>query len=88
MKNEIIWSTSAANDLKKLNTIISTSKINAIYNAPSRIIFPEQFQFDEYRKDCRRLIEGNYKILYQYKNNQIRIIKIFNSLHNPINSLK
>ncbi|MES2238766.1 MAG: type II toxin-antitoxin system RelE/ParE family toxin [Bacteroidota bacterium] len=88
MKYEIKWSFSALNDLKKLSTIISDSKLDAIYKAPEQIIFPEQFQIDEYRKDCRRIIEGNYKILYQFKNNQIIIIKIFNSLHDPIKSLK
>ena len=88
MKYEIIWSTSAISDLKKLNTIISEAKIYTIYSAPQQIIFPEQFQIDEYRKDCRRIIEGKYKILYQFKNNQIRVIKIFNSLHNPLKSLK
>ena len=87
MKYKVKWSISAQNDLKKLYTIISNSKLDAIYNAPQQIIFPEQFQIDEYRKDCRRIIEGNYKILYQFKNNEIRIIKIFNSLQNPINCL-
>ena len=88
MKYEIIWSISAISDLKKLNTIISEANIYSIYSAPQQIIFSEQFQIDEYRKDCRRIIEGNHKILYQFKNNQIRVIKIFNSMHNPIKSLK
>jgi mRNA-degrading endonuclease RelE of RelBE toxin-antitoxin system len=88
MKYKVKWSISAKNDLKKLNTIISNSKLYAIYKAPEQIVFPEQFQIDEYRKDCRRIIEGNYKILYQFENNEIRIIKIFNSLHDPIKSLK
>ena len=88
MKYEIIWSISAISDLKKLNTIISEANIYSIYSAPQQIIFSEQFQIDEYRKDCRRIIEGNHKILYQFKNNQIRVLKIFNSPHNPIKSLK
>lgn len=87
MKYKIKWSESAKNDLKKLAFIISDSKLIAIYKTPEQIIFPEQFQTDDYRKDCRRIIEGNYKILYQFKNNEIRIVKIFNSLHNPIKSL-
>jgi mRNA-degrading endonuclease RelE of RelBE toxin-antitoxin system len=87
MKYKIKWSDSAKNDLKRLNTIISNAKLDAIYKAPEQIIFPEQFQIDDYRKDCRRIIEGNYKILYQFENNEIRIVKIFNSLHDPINSL-
>ena len=87
MKYKVKWSINAKNDLKKLNTVISNSKLDAIYNAPVQIIFPEQFQIDDYRKDCRRIIEGNYKILYQFKNNEIIIVKIFNSLHDPKNSL-
>ena len=87
MKYKVIWSANAKNDLKRLDSIISNAKLDAIYNAPEQIIFPEQFQIDEYRNDCRRIIEGNYKILYQFKNNEIRIVKIFNSLHDPIKSL-
>ena len=87
MKFKVKWSNNAKNDLKKLDTIISNAKLDAIYNAPKQVIFGEQFQIDEYRKDCRRIIEGNYKILYQFRNYEIRIIKIFNSLHDPIKSL-
>jgi mRNA-degrading endonuclease RelE of RelBE toxin-antitoxin system len=87
MKFKVKWSDSSKNELKRLNTIISNTKLDAIYNAPEQIVFPEQFQIDDYRKDCRRIIVGNYKILYQFKNNEIRIVKIFNSLHDPIKSL-
>ena len=87
MKYKVKWSASAKNELKRLDNIISNAKLDAIYNAPEQIVFPEQFQIDEYRKDCRRIIVGNYKILYQFKNDEIRIIKIFNSLHDPIKSL-
>lgn len=87
MKYRIKWSLGAKNELKRLDNIISNSKLDAIYNAPEQIVFPEQFQIDEYRKDCRRIIVGNYKILYQFENNEIKIVKIFNSLHNQMKSL-
>lgn len=54
MKYEIKWSISALNDLKKLRTIISDSKFKAIYKAPEQIIFPEQFQINEYRKRLQK----------------------------------
>ena len=79
MKHKIEWSATARNDLQILNKFISANKVDAI-NAPNKIIFPEQFQIDSYRKDYGRIIEENHKILYQFKNNQVRIIKIFNSL--------
>ena len=83
MKFKIEWTKFAKNDIKNLNNKISDSKIDAIYFAPEKIIFPEQFQIDEYRTDCRRIIVGNFKILYQFSNETIRIIKVFNSLHDP-----
>ncbi len=87
-KFKIIWSFESKSDLNKIKNNISKSILKNIVIAPKQIVFPEQFQIDEYRKDCRRIIEGNYKILYQFENNEIRIIKIFNSLHDPIKSLK
>lgn len=86
-KFKIIWSSESKKDLRKIKNNVSKSKLKNILIAPKQIIFGEQFQVDEYRKDCRRIIEGNYKILYQFKNNEIRIIKIFNSLHDPTKSL-
>ncbi len=86
-KFKIIWSSESIKDLKKIKNNVSKSKLKNIATAPKQIIFGEQFQIDEYRKDCRRIIEGNYKILYQFKNDEIRIVKIFNSLHDPIKSL-
>ncbi|WP_310558729.1 type II toxin-antitoxin system RelE/ParE family toxin [Flavobacterium sp.] len=86
-KFKIIWSSESKRDLRKIKNNLSKSRLKSISLAPRQIVFPDQFQIDEYRKDCRRIIEGNYKILYQFKNDEIRIIKIFNSLHDPINSL-
>lgn len=86
-KFKIIWSSESKADLKKIKNNLSKSRLKSISIAPKQIVFGEQFQIDEYRKDCRRIIVGNYKVLYQFKNNEIRIIKIFNSLHDPINSL-
>lgn len=87
-KFKIVWSSESKKDLKKIKNNVSKSKLKNILAAPKQIIFGEQFQIDEYRKDCRRIVEGNYKILYQFNSDQIRIIKIFNSLHDPIKSLK
>ena len=86
-KFKIIWSSESKTDLRKIKNNLSKSRLKSISIAPKQIVFPEQFQIDDYRKDCRRIIVGNYKVLYQFKNNEIRIVKIFNSLHDPIKSL-
>ena len=61
--------------------------IDEIYQAPNSITFVEQFQIDEYRKDCRRIIVRNYKILYYIKDSEIFVIRVFNTLQNPSKSL-
>ena len=86
-KFKIIWSSESKRDLRKIKNNLSKSRLKSISIAPKQIVFPEQFQIADYRKDCRRIIVGNYKVLYQFKNNEIRIVKIFNSLHDPIKSL-
>jgi mRNA-degrading endonuclease RelE of RelBE toxin-antitoxin system len=86
MNYKIVWTKASKKDLLEILKYISIKRFDAIYNAPSNIVFPEQFQKDEYRNDCRRIIEGNYKILYKFINNEITIIRVFNSLHNPIKS--
>jgi mRNA-degrading endonuclease RelE of RelBE toxin-antitoxin system len=85
-KLKIIWSLESKLDLKRIKNNVTKAKLKSISNAIKQIIFPEQFQIDEYRTDCRRIIVGNFKILYQFSNETIRIIKVFNSLHDPKNS--
>ena len=83
--NKIFWSLTAIDDLK---TILSKKTLLEITNSPKTIVFPEQFQIDEYRLDCRRIIIKNYKILYQHQDNAIYIVRVFNTFQNPINSLR
>ena len=80
---KIIWSSTSIEDLNKIKYNISKSTFNKIVSSPKKIVFAEQFQKDEFRKDCRRIIVNNYKILYQFSNNQINIIRVFNTSHNP-----
>ncbi|RUT69701.1 type II toxin-antitoxin system RelE/ParE family toxin [Flavobacterium cupreum] len=96
IKIKIFWTANAKQDLKEIYISIKNkiSKETALkirdelFDSPNHIVFAEQFQLDEYRLDCRRIIVRNFKILYQIKDDSIFIIKIFNSLQNEIKSLK
>lgn len=79
----IFWTLNSRNDLNKIKNNISKSLMIRLINAPKEINFAEQFQIDEYRNDCRRIIDDNFKLLYQYSNHTIFIIRVFNSRHNP-----
>jgi mRNA-degrading endonuclease RelE of RelBE toxin-antitoxin system len=85
-KFKIIWSSESIQDLKNIKNNVSKTNLKNISTAPKQIVFGEQYQVDEYRTDCRRILIGNYKILYQFVDNTISVIRIFNSLHNPVNS--
>ena len=87
----ISWSDRAKSDVKNIyfqllnrNSKSSSQKIrDEIINAPSTIIFPEQFQLEEYHTECRRIIVRNYKILYTVQDTTILIISVFNSHSHP-----
>ena len=67
MEFEIIWTSKSHEDIISIfeylsNTIsleIASKIIDEIYESPKLITYPEQFQIDEYRKDCRRIIVRN-----------------------------
>jgi plasmid stabilization system protein ParE len=92
----IFWTTNAKLDLKdiylsleqNISLLVATKITDEIFESLNSIIFPDQFQIDEYRIDCRRIIIRNYKILYQFHNNTIYVVRIFNTFQDPIKSLK
>ena len=91
----VIWTSKSFEDISNIHNYLSNKIsietankiIDEIYQAPNSITFVEQFQIDEYQKDCRRIIVRNYKILYHIKDSEIFIIRVFNTYQNPIKSL-
>jgi mRNA-degrading endonuclease RelE of RelBE toxin-antitoxin system len=88
MSFEVFWTASAKKDLRKIIGTVSQDKFTKIVEAPLSVVFLEQFQVDEYRIDCRRIIVGNYKLLYRFKNNLITVVRVFNTHQDPIKSLE
>lgn len=87
MSFKVFWTLSAKSDLRKIQGSLSNDKFTEIIQSPLSVVFLEQFQFDEYRKDCRRIIVGNYKLLYQFRDKEIIVVRVFNTLQNPNKSL-
>jgi mRNA-degrading endonuclease RelE of RelBE toxin-antitoxin system len=88
MNYKVIWTAGAKKDLRKIMGNVSNKKFDEISKSPLSIIFLDQLQVDEYRLDCRRIIVRNYKLLYQFQDNSIFIIRVFNTFQNPLKSLK
>ena len=93
---EVFWTYAAKEDLKaiyfSLKATISKEVAQKIkeelFNSSNLITFPEEFQLDEYRLDCRRIILRNYKVLYQFSGDSIFIIRVFNTFQNPAKSVR
>ena len=91
----VIWTSKSFEDISNIHHYLSNKIssetankiIDEIYQAANSITFVEQFQNDEYRKDCRRIIVRNYKILYYIKDSEIFVIRVFNTLQDPTKSL-
>ena len=95
MSFKIVWTSKSFEDIsnihyylsEKLSLETANKIIDEIYESPKTISFLEQFQVDEYRKDCRRIIIRNYKILYHSSEDEIYIVRVFNTFQHPIKSL-
>ena len=94
MMFSVFWTSKSFEDISNIHHYLSNKIsletankiIDEIYQAPNSITFIEQFQIDEYRKDCRRIIIRNYKILYHIKDSEIFVIRVFNTLQDPSKS--
>ena len=95
MMFSVIWTSKSFEDISNIHHYLSNKIssetankiIDEIYQAVNSITFVEQFQIDEYRKDCRRIIVRNNKILYYIKDTEIFVIRVFNTLQDPTKSL-
>jgi plasmid stabilization system protein ParE len=89
----VVWSDQAKGNLRNIynnllykNSAETAKKIRAeIFSAPHTIVFPEQFQYDDYLTEFRRIIIRNYKILYYANGPEITIISVFNTHRHPSN---
>ena len=92
-RKEIIWTLSAVKDLQDIynylaeRSVVAAKKIiNQIIEAPETIAisgFTKAIAVDEYNPKYRRIISGNYKILFRVRKKFIVIHRIFDTRQNP-----
>jgi plasmid stabilization system protein ParE len=94
-KIEVYWTAQAKSDLKYIfewfkenvkPVEIATKIRNSIVAKSKDIHYVEQYQVDEFLGEpFRKMIEGNYKIIYEVVNpKKIKIVIIFDTRQNPI----
>lgn len=98
-KIEVYWTVQAKSDLKYIfewikensqSVEIATKIRNSIVVKSKDIHYVEQYQTDEFLGEpFRRMIDGNYKIIYEVVNpKKIKIVIIFDTRQNPIKLIK
>jgi plasmid stabilization system protein ParE len=87
---KVIWTENAKLHLKKVydhhskvNEELAFRLIERIIEKSESIVFPKQYQVDPYHSNYRRMIEGDYKILFRGENSVIYIMAIFPTKNNP-----
>lgn len=92
-KKAIIWTDNAVNDLREVYNFLASKSLASANRIIDKIIakpeillkskFYKMHQIDEFNSNYRRLIEGNYKIMYREINKDIVIFRVFDSRQNP-----
>jgi plasmid stabilization system protein ParE len=85
-KLKIVWTVTAKNQLKaifdfyKVKSLVGARNVkNDILNATRNIVFSKQYQQDEVEPDFRRIIVRHYKVIYKVSENEIQIVRIFDT---------
>lgn len=85
-KLKIVWTVTAKNQLKaifdfyKIKSLAGAKNVkNDILNATKNIVFSKQYQQDEVEPDFRRIIVRHYKVIYNVSENEIQILRIFDT---------
>jgi plasmid stabilization system protein ParE len=89
-KLKIVWTLTAKNQLKaifdfySIKSLVGAKNIkNDILNTTKNIVFSKQYQLDEIEPNFRRIIVRHYKVIYIVCENEIQILRIFDTRRNP-----
>jgi len=87
---KIIWSKQARSAVKsiydyyKKKTLQGANNVKTdLLQSPKSIRFAKQYQVDEINSNYRRIVVRDYKVLYNEKNNVIRIIDVVGTKQSP-----
>jgi len=87
---KIIWSKQARSAVKSIYNYYKKKSLQGANNvktdllqSPKSIRFAKQYQVDEINSNYRRIVVRDYKILYNEKNNVIRIIDVVGTKQSP-----
>jgi len=85
-KISVFWTQEAENDLDLIydyyfekSPIVALRLINEIIASTESLVFSNQYQIEDYKSDCRRIVIKNYKVLYTIEIDSIYIVRVFDS---------
>lgn len=93
---EIIWTFKAKDDLKNIYVFLMieiseqrafeiitkiVDRVDILYRMP--LVGQKEPKFEELKREYRRLIESDYKIVYHIRKDKIYINRVFDTRQNP-----
>jgi len=92
MSKPILWTHEAEIDIDEIyeyyfekSPLAASRIINDIITSAESLVFSDQYQIEDYKTNCRRIIIRNYKVLYTYHDEFIYILRVFDTRQNPVN---
>ncbi len=89
-KLKIIWTKQARASVKSIYNYYKKESLQGAKNvksdllqSPKTIQFSKQYQVDEINTNYRRIVVRDYKVLYNEKNNTIRIMDVVSTKQSP-----
>lgn len=86
----VIWTLEVTKDLEEIFSFIAEKSpvsasrtIETIIEAAENLRFSEQYQADEYNPKYRRLIVSHYKLVYKILNDELVILRAFDTRIDP-----
>ena len=59
--------------------IVALRLLNEIITSTESLVFSNQYQIENYKSNCRRIVIKNYKVLYTVEVDSIYILRVFDS---------
>lgn len=89
-KFSVFWTTQAEADIDAIYSWLferspaaANRLVGEIFDAAESLVFAGQYQEEELVPGTRRMVVGNYKIIYTTQETNLYVVRIFDTRQNP-----
>ncbi len=89
-KFSVFWTTQAEADIDSIYSWLferwpaaANKVVGEIFDAAESLVFAAQYQEEKFVSGTRRMVVGNYKIIYTTQETNLYVVRIFDTRQNP-----